>query len=864
MHTAPSNSKLALATFRGSVPWGGPHVETREWTGRLVAGRYDVEREIGRGGSATVFLARDTRDGTAVALKVLHEEYSGSRHAERFAIEIQLLRKFSHPSILPVLDAGESDGRPFFVMPYVEGESLQERLTRERRLPLDEVTRIGRILCDALGYAHQRKVVHRDVKPANIMLAGTQVFLADFGIAKALTPLPGQPHSTTGTARGTLAYMSPEQATADREIDHRSDIYSLGCVLFETIAGQHPFYSADEARMFAMRFTEPPDSLRRHRARVPAKLERAVLKALQLDPADRWQSARDMQDRLTPPEIPTILRPWKVWESSSRFVWLAAALAGVVGTAIYRRSWFGEPALVATSSAAVMAAELEPLAITAIVAAVRRVAPDSTLLRTTDRLANSVEHSLERWQGIPLRSLDDSSTIGSSGRVAFGRAGARAVARRKGIRYLIAISMEPAGDGHHVSATLVDVARDSASSLVVFAMPSPAAKDLDAAGQLIATSFLQRRAESFVPDDIEGTTNYGALREFQVATRLLNDWSLDLAAERLRRAIALDPRYAAAQLWLGQTLYWMRDSTSASLTAVRRAEALLAPEAPTSKHATALRALLERRFDLACRGFESLIRDDPLWFPAWMALGDCRRDDAAVVRDGTSASGSRFRSSWSEALTDYQRAIALAPAPRAKEALYATAADLLLTESGRFRLGTTIEGPLDTLAALPSLVNGVVHLDLEHVAIPLWVVRRNGAEHDVPGTPESTQGHADPGDGMGTTISQELECKGSARRHPGGAGRDRRREWGVLVRARRNQAGATSHGFGAGERPARERRSATPVEVIAVSSGGAAVGLTHWCVCKSDAGNCCPAGPAGRHARARAGRGSPVGDCVAR
>lgn len=287
-----------------------------------VAGRYAIERELGRGGSAIVYLARDLRDANGdgrVALKLLHHEFSGSKAAQRFELEVRLLREFEHPHILPVTDAGEWDGRPFYAMPYVDGESLQGRLKRERRLPFTEVVRIGQRLCEALAYAHERKVVHRDVKPANVMLAGDAVYLTDFGVAKALEPIEGAPHSTTGVARGTRAYMSPEQVVADRDLDHRSDIFSLGCVLYEMIAGVRPFYSADEGRELMRRLVEAPDPLQRHRDGVPEGLESAVMKALAREPADRWNSVKEMGEGLggTGAGVASASRFRRAWRSAA-------------------------------------------------------------------------------------------------------------------------------------------------------------------------------------------------------------------------------------------------------------------------------------------------------------------------------------------------------------------------------------------------------------------------------------------------------------------------------------------------------------------------------------------------------------------
>ncbi|MEO6445486.1 MAG: serine/threonine-protein kinase, partial [Gemmatimonadaceae bacterium] len=273
-------------------------MDTRETLQGLVADRYEIVRELGHGGAAVVYLALDLRLGAHVALKILHREFSGSQFASRFAQEIRLMADFHHAHILPVLDSGEWIGRPFYVMSYVEGETLEARLARERRLPLDDVLELARGITSALAYAHAHSVVHRDVKPSNILLSEGHAYLSDFGIAKALKPLPGQHRTTTGTVVGTRAYMSPEQGSHDAELDGRSDLYSLGCVLFEALAGQHPFHSADESRMWAMRFTNAPDSLRRHRESVPARVDAAIMRALARDPADRWQSAREFAEAL--------------------------------------------------------------------------------------------------------------------------------------------------------------------------------------------------------------------------------------------------------------------------------------------------------------------------------------------------------------------------------------------------------------------------------------------------------------------------------------------------------------------------------------------------------------------------------------
>jgi serine/threonine-protein kinase len=262
-----------------------------------LASRYAIERELGRGGMATVYLARDLRHDRPVALKVLHPDLSASLGPERFQREIRLAARLQHPHILSVHDSGEVPGTAgtppilWFAMPFVEGESLRERLARERQLPLEDALRIGREAADALEYAHRHGIIHRDIKPENILLSGDHALVADFGIARALAGPTESQLTETGTTVGTPAYMSPEQAAGERAIDHRSDIYSLACVLYEALAGEPPFTGPTAQSIIARRFTETPRPLRELRETVPAAIERAVAKALAKSPADRFGSA---------------------------------------------------------------------------------------------------------------------------------------------------------------------------------------------------------------------------------------------------------------------------------------------------------------------------------------------------------------------------------------------------------------------------------------------------------------------------------------------------------------------------------------------------------------------------------------------
>ena len=261
--------------------------------------RYRVERELGHGGMATVYLAHDLRHDRPVALKVLHPELAASVGSERFQREIRLVARLQHPHILSIHDSGEVAGDAstppllWFAMPFVEGESLRDQLARERQLPLEDAVRIGREAADALEYAHRHGVVHRDIKPENILLSAGHALVADFGIARALADQADSKLTETGTTLGTPAYMSPEQAAGERSVDHRSDIYSLACVLFEAIAGEPPFTGPTAQSIIARRFTETPRPLRELRETVPAAVERAVAKALARSPADRYGSAAE-------------------------------------------------------------------------------------------------------------------------------------------------------------------------------------------------------------------------------------------------------------------------------------------------------------------------------------------------------------------------------------------------------------------------------------------------------------------------------------------------------------------------------------------------------------------------------------------
>ncbi|HSJ64885.1 MAG TPA: serine/threonine-protein kinase, partial [Gemmatimonadaceae bacterium] len=299
-----------------------------------LAGRYSIEREIGRGGMARVYLAHDVRHDRPVAVKVLGPSVTSAVGAERFLREIRIAAALTHPHILPVHDSGDAGGLLYFVMPFVDGESLRARLEREHQLPIEDAVRITREVADALAYAHAQGVVHRDIKPENILLTGGHALVVDFGVARAITTAAGGERRLTdsGFAVGTPAYMSPEQAAGELEVDGRSDLYALGCVCYEMLIGLPPF-TGPNAQVVRMRHvTEPPPSIRASRPTVPREIEQVVHRLMAKVPADRYETA----DRLlailpaTTTEraaltLPPRRRPW--WHIAGAVLLLAALAA---------------------------------------------------------------------------------------------------------------------------------------------------------------------------------------------------------------------------------------------------------------------------------------------------------------------------------------------------------------------------------------------------------------------------------------------------------------------------------------------------------------------------------------------------------
>jgi serine/threonine-protein kinase len=273
----------------------------REVLTTALGDRYSLERELAHGGMATVYLARDVHQQRPVAIKVMHPKLATTLGTERFLREIEIARSMAHPLIVPLYESGAAGGVLYYIMPYVEGESLYERLQRERRLPLEDALQITHDVAAALGYAHGRGVLHRDVKPENILLAGGRALVADFGLARAIGAASYQKLTETGVIVGTVYYMSPEQLREDRDLDQRADVYSLGCILYEMLTGGPPYTGTTLTELATRILRAPVPSVRRVVASVPSAVDEAISRALTKSAAGRFATMEEFAAALPRP-----------------------------------------------------------------------------------------------------------------------------------------------------------------------------------------------------------------------------------------------------------------------------------------------------------------------------------------------------------------------------------------------------------------------------------------------------------------------------------------------------------------------------------------------------------------------------------
>jgi serine/threonine-protein kinase len=491
-----------------------------------LADRYTIERELGRGGMATVYLASDLKHGREVAIKVLRAEVAAVIGRDRFLREIQIAARLQHPHVLPLFDSGEAAGWLYYVMPYVEGESLRDRVNREKQLPIDDALQIAREVADALAYAHSVGIVHRDIKPENILLSAGHALVADFGVARALSVAGGTRLTETGIAVGTPLYMSPEQASGEVELDGRSDIYSLGCVLYESLAGEAPFTGSTAQAVMARHSLDPVPSLRTVRSTVSVALDCAVARALAKVPADRYPTAQQFADVLAAGGL--LSRPRTTWARRARRV----ALAGVIGAAAIGL-WRASPLARSPGLDARLLA----------VAPFDILVPGAELWR--EGLVDVFARNLD---GVgPLRAVPPSVVLRRfSGRA--DRASARALGKRVGARLVLTGSLLGAGpDSVRLAVTLLDVARDRA--VAEFELRGSADRVdllLDSATVRVVRELGREQPIGAVRAAGMPTTSLAALKAFLQGEQLYRQTAWDSAFAYYKRTVDLDSTFASA------------------------------------------------------------------------------------------------------------------------------------------------------------------------------------------------------------------------------------------------------------------------------------------------------------------------------
>ena len=601
-----------------------------------LSSRYRIEGEAGRGGMATVYRAWDLRHERFVAIKVLLPELASSIGRDRFLREISIAAQLRHPHIVPLYDSGETGGQLYFVMPFLEGESLRGRLQREGRLPVDEASRLAREVADALSYAHGKGVVHRDIKPENILIESGHAVVSDFGIARAVEAAGGSTLTGTGTVVGTPAYMSPEQAAGDEPIEGRSDVYSLGCVLFEMLTGKPPFDGTTARAIIAAHLSEPPAPLGRVRPDVPPALAVAVAGALAKDPAHRTPSAEAFRTALDSGERPRVRSTWNRW--------LAGTVAAIIviiagGTLLLRRSPSGlDPNLVA-------------------------VAPFSTLDPRLGLWREGLVDLLSRnLDGAgPLKTVAPTLVIRRWHGEADKASGAE-LARATGARLVVFGNLLATGaDSARLTAILFDAGKNEALAEIDL---RDDANHVDRLADSLTLRILKALGQTKGLEAFRSTSSsfhsLAALKAFLQGEQWFRKTSWDSAEAAFRRAAALDTLSPLPPFRLSHTLAWARGLEDGEWQA-------LALRAGSLNHGLSPRDSLQVAFD-------SVVADVSRAFPM-MSSAELHRvhalaseltvhypSDAESWYDRGDAAyhfGSMYGANPSGALADFDHAIAL-------------------------------------------------------------------------------------------------------------------------------------------------------------------------------------------------------------
>jgi tRNA A-37 threonylcarbamoyl transferase component Bud32/tetratricopeptide (TPR) repeat protein len=603
--------------------------------------RYAIERELGRGGMATVYLAEDLKLHRSVALKVLRPELAATLGPERFVREIEIAARLSHPHILTLHDSGEAQGRLYYAMPYVEGESLRQRLEREGPLGIPEAIAILQAVASALGYAHQQGIIHRDIKPENILLRRTTEskspypLIADFGIARALDVAGGERLTETGLALGTPAYMSPEQGAAGSRLDSRSDIYSLGCVAYEMLAGAPPFSGPTAQSILARHSIDPVPPLHTVRTTVPAPLEYAITRALAKVPADRFNSADEFARALTSEQVPSSYRTRAV---PRQLRVIAAVLLGTVALGV------GAVMLHSSAAPAVMPSASS-------IAVLPFVAPgyDTALARLGRDLAVTVSATLDGVGGI--KTADRLVLANATERQSASPPEGAALARRLGATSFVRGTLVRARDAIRVDAGLY-----STNGLAPLAEAITTTGHRDSLGALtdsLTWALLRtiwQKGDAPSPSLAAVTTkSLPALRSFLQGERDLvaGDW--DGAALAYNSAIVADSAFALPYFGYALAHSWGTDEpvTSEALEALKRHLHSL----PDRERSLAEGFLLtDRAPRVKIEGYRRVVQRYPQYWPGWFLYADILFHQGPLTGHD-----------WTESLDAFRRVVALNP-----------------------------------------------------------------------------------------------------------------------------------------------------------------------------------------------------------
>jgi hypothetical protein len=570
-----------------------------------VAERYVILRELGRGGMAHVYLAHDVRHERDVALKVLRPEIAVSLGTERFLREIRIEAALQHPHILPLHDSGTADGLLYYVMPFVQGETLRARLAREKQLPLVDALRIAREVADALEYAHGHNIVHRDIKPGNILLSTGHAVVADFGIAHAITAAAGDQVTEPGLAFGTPAYMSPEQATGDAQLDGRTDVYALGCVLYEMLAGEPPFQGRTVQAVLARHLHDEPPPLRNLRTSLPVSVEQAVMTALAKVPADRFTTAAEFAQAL---EVDG-RRASRRWSHRSKALALgttAAAIGTMAALGLWRTADWPSAKL---DGNRVMVFPLQS-------------ASTGALEGAGEGVATYIGYALEGTA--PLRWLEARDFLGDREDGApLARAEAQRVARAQRAGFYIDGSILDGPESVTVVLRLHDVEGDSvirragassrSSEASLPQLGLRAVGDLLPAllepGRTVDLTALSARRPTAIAHFLQGEGEYRRMR-------------FNAALGHYRKAVAEDSALAIAALKGAAAAYWKdkRDEAAELIAVALHREVDLPPR--LALFARGLRSTAAGQADSAVDYLNRALASDSNWAEAWMALGE--------------------------------------------------------------------------------------------------------------------------------------------------------------------------------------------------------------------------------------------------